>query len=222
MGFLAAAPEVEIRDTLFGDMPMDQWTGNGSAAQDFPWSAFVLARARIKRGDRQEAINNWLEIVQHPGLEPRHHLQAWNFLRQNGYEPAPGIAKKVLGVVVEVGMADGLDIVAAYPNHSARYYNYSGSGVVWEHPSHVLDDKIDALLAASVGVVAQIGPWDKPRPAAPPADYVRLNFLTPSGLHFGQAPMEVMSKDPIGGQVLYLAAGLMQGLIDQSSAMRRG
>ncbi len=114
-------------------------------------------------------------------------------------------------------MAKGLDIVAAYPDHSARYYNFSGKSIIWEHPDDSLDDKIDALMAASARVVAQIGPWDKPRPPAPPQDQVRLCFLTPSGLHFGQAPMNAMSKDPIGGPVFYLAGGLMQALIARTT-----
>jgi hypothetical protein len=76
-----------------------------------------------------------------------------------------------------------------------------------------LNQHIDALIEASGRVVAKIGPWKAARPEAPGKDQVRLNFLTPSGLRFGQAPLETMSKDPIGGEVLYRAGGLMQALI---------
>jgi len=214
-------PPVEIRDTLFGDMPINSWTGNGSASQEFPWSAFVLGRARMKMGDRESAIKNWREVINHPGLEPRHYLQAWNFLRAAGVQPPPEIAKKLLGVVVEVGMPKGLDIIAAYPDYSARYYNYSGSSVIWEHPDNSMNGHIDALLAVSEGVVAQIGPWDQARPPAPATDHIRLSFLTPSGLHFGQAHLDVMSKEPRGADVLNLAAGLMNALIDRALAARK-
>jgi hypothetical protein len=209
-------PTIELRDTLFGDLPVDQWTGNGSESQAFPWSAFVLARARMKSGDRENAVKNWYEVVSHPGMEPRHYLQAWHFLRQNGHEPPPEIARQLLGIVVEVGMPNGLDLLAAYPDHSARYHNLSGKGVVWEHPNDSLNSTIDELLATAARIVAQIGPWDKPRPEVPAANHVRLCFLTPSGLHFGQAHMDVMSKDPRGGQMLYLAGGLMQALVAKS------
>jgi hypothetical protein len=209
---------VELRDTLFGDMPIDQWVGNGAVSQGFPWSAFVLARARMKRGERQAAINNWLEVVNQPGAEPRHHIQAWHFLRQNGCLPPATIARQLLGVVVEVGMPKGLDIVAAYADGSARYYNFSGRGIVWDRPNNSLDFELAALLSAGAKVVEQIGPWEKSRPPAPPADQVRLNFLTPSGLHFGQAHMDVMAKDPIGSGVFNQAARLMQALIEKSAA----
>ena len=203
----------ELRDTLFGDLPLDQWVGDGSMSQEFPWSAFAGARIDIASGSREAAVKKWQEIVNRPGLEPRHYLQAWNFLRIAGQEPAAKIAKQVLGVVVEVGLEGGLDLLAAYPDYSARYYNFSGAGVVWERPNDAMNQHIDALIEASARVVAKIGAWKGPRPEPPGKDQVRLNFLTPSGLHFGQAPLEMMSKDPIGGEVLYRAGGLMQALI---------
>jgi hypothetical protein len=140
-------------------------------------------------------------------------LQAWHFLRHNGQQPPPEVAKQVLGVVIEVGMPNGLDLLAAYPDHFARYYNFSGAGVIWEHPDGSLDSAIDQLLAASKVIVDKIGPWDQPRPIPPPRDQARLNFLTPSGLHFGQAPMAVLARDPMAGRVLQLATVLMQALI---------
>lgn len=202
-----------IRETLFGDMPLDQWPHDGTSSEVFPWSAFALARTHLASGRQSAAFACWREILEHHGLEPRQYLQAWHFLRQNGQQPSPDIAKQVLGVVVEVGMPKGLDIVAAYPDHSARYYNYSGAGVVWEHPDSSLDPAIDQLLEASKQVVTRIGPWEQARPAPPPHDQARLSFLTPSGLHFGQGPMAVLSRDPLGARVLQLATVLMRALI---------
>jgi len=123
----------------------------------------------------------------------------------------------VFGVVVEVGMLKGLDLLAAYPDHSARYYNFCGAGVVWEHPDTSLDSLIDELLAASEQVVKQIGPWDEKRPPAPPTGQMRISFLTPSGLHFGQAPMQALTSDPLGGRVVQLATTLMQELIAKTN-----
>ena len=207
-----AAPN-PIRETLFGDMPLGQWPHDGVSSETFPWSAFVLARSHLSSGREGDAITCWRQILQHPGLEPRQYLQAWHFLRQHGQQPPPDMAKQVLGIVVEVAMSDGLDLLAAYPDYSARYYNYSGAGVVWEHPDTSHDSAIAQLLAASQQVVAQIGPWEQARPAPPPRDSARLSFLTPSGLHFGQGPMADLARDPLGGQVLQLATVLTQALI---------
>jgi hypothetical protein len=125
-----------------------------------------------------------------------------------GWAP-PVDTKQVWGVVVEVGLQGGLDLLAAYADHTARYYNYSGAGVVWDHP----DAPIDALLACGQTICDRIGPWEGARPAPPPNGQVRINLLTPSGLHFGQGPFELLSQDSLGGPALAAATALMQGLI---------
>lgn len=202
-----------IRETLFGDLPLNQWPVRSNASNEFPWGAFLSARLRRDSGAEAEAVSEWRSIIAHPGLESRHYLQAWHFLRQHGQQPGPDIAKQVLGVVIEVAMAEGLDLLAAYADCSARYYNYSGAGVVWEHPDTSLNAAIGQLLVAGSQVVARIGPWDDNRPDVPPIGHARMSFLTPSGLHFGQGPMDLLACDPIGGHVIQLGTKLMQMLI---------
>ena len=193
-------------------MPLEQWPQGGDAADEQPWGAFVAARQYLAAGRRPEAIAQWQKVLEQPDLEPRCYLQAWHFLRQQEQHPPAHIATQLLGVVVEVAMPEGLDLVAAYSDHSARYYNYSGAGVIWEHPDSSLDSVIDELLEASRNVVAQIGPWNETRPGPPPPDSARLSFLTPSGLHFGQGPYDALSRDRWGGPVLNWAFELLTGL----------
>lgn len=90
-------------------------------------------------------------------------------------------AKRLDGVVVEVALDQGLDILAAYADHSARYYNYSGSAVIWERPDPSLDAHIDALLAAGAAILAQIGAWEGARCPAPPRGQSRISMLAPVG-----------------------------------------
>ncbi len=47
---------------------------------------------------------------------------------------------------------------------------------------------------------------------------VRLNMLTPSGLHFGEGPFQVLAGDPMGGPIVAAALALMQRLIALSEA----
>lgn len=148
-----------------------------------------------------------------PGLEAKFYLQAWHFLRELGEQAPKEKGKEVLGVVVEVGMPKGLDLVVAYADHRARYYNFSGAGVVWERPNDSLDEAINKLLKVGASVAQRIGLWKDARPPAPTKGSARINLLTPSGLHFGQGPMDTLSKDPMGGAVLNAAFQLMQELI---------
>jgi hypothetical protein len=122
----------------------------------------------------------------------------------------------VLGVVVEVGMPKGVDLVAAWPDHHARYYNFSGAGVVWESEDTLVTTAIDRLLEVSEPVLRAIGPWEGKRPAAPTNGTARINLLSPIGLCFGEGPMDVLSKDRMGGPVLTAASQLMQILIQQT------
>ncbi len=203
-------PPNPVRETLFGDVPLEAWPEG--APDSFPWSAFAAARSHLAAGRPADAVASWREVLAQPGLESRHYLQAWNFLRQNGQAPPPASAKQVLGVVVEVGTPNGLDILAAYADHSARYYNFSGAAAVWERPNATLDPLIDRLLAAGTEVAGRIGPWEQPRPPAPSRGEARLSFLTPSGLHFGQGPMDKLQLDPLAGKVLQAGMQLLQAL----------
>ena len=148
-----------------------------------------------------------------PELESRHYLQAYHFLRALGVNAPPEKTKDVLGVVVEVGMQGGLDLVAAYADCHARYYNYSGAGVVWERPGDMLDGCILELLRVGGSVARKIGPWEGIRPPAPEAGHARINVLAPGGLYFAQGPLDSLSKDHPGGPVLAAAFELMQKLI---------
>ena len=200
-----------IRDTLFGDMPISAW--NGANSRNEPWISFQRVENDLQLGKTQMAIEELERITRTPGLESRHYVQAWHFLRQLGVKPPDTKAKEVYGVVVEVSMEQGLDIVAAYADHSARYYNYSGAAVIWENPDGSLIKETENLLNAGKNIVRQIGPWEDSRPGAPPEGQARVSILTPSGLHFGQAPFQALANDRMGGPVIKAAIGLMQALI---------
>jgi hypothetical protein len=202
---------ITIRDTLFGDMPASEWP-RGDEATVEPWSSFIKARDLLDKGDKPSAIEAYQTITETSGYESRHYLQAWHFLRQLGVNPPADKAKIVYGVVVEVGMERGVDIVAAYTDYTARYLNFSGAGEIWERPNSSLDGQIRALLEAGQKVANMIGPWEQERPEAPANGNVRLNMLTPSGLHFGYGGFKTLSNDPMGKSLIDPATALMVSL----------
>lgn len=209
----------EVRDLLFGDLPLDQWPGENAAA-DEPWRSFIEARTYLKNGNKQEAIRTLRGIQASVGLESRHYLQAWQFLRELGVQPDADHAKRLYGVIVEVGLKEGVDIVVAYADFTARYFNYTGAAIIWERADGSLDQYIGALLDEGRNVVEKIGPCDKARPPAPGNDQVRINLLTPSGLHFGQGQFEALARDPMGGPVIGCATRLMQELIAKTEEQK--
>ena len=206
----------DVRKALFGDVPPDLWPSEGSS-QEFPWTAFIAARAHLASGNLPAAVGCWREILDRPGLNPRHYLQAWRFLGKFGGEnPPPAVSKHLLGFVVEVGLPQGIDSLAAYADHSARYYNFSGDCFVWEHRDASLDSRIDELLAGSRPALegATIGTDSQQKP--PPLGHARLSWLTPGGIRVRQDALTALAVDPVAGPVLLSAAGLMRELITKS------
>ena len=58
----------------------------------------------------------------------------------------------------------------------------------------------------------QIGPWDGERPHPPNPGRIRLNFLTPLGLHLGEAPFEVLASDALAGPAVSAGLTLLDAL----------
>lgn len=205
----------EIRNTLFGDVPLAELVkAHPKVSLGEPWASFQRARDLRDTGDANGARQAVRHILEMPDLETRVFLQAWHTLRELGDTSSPEKAKDVLGVVVEVGMPKGLDLVAAYRDHRARYFNYSGAGVLWERRDDSLDGLIDELLQAGTVVAKAIGPWTQARPPEPKNGIARINLLTPSGIHLGQGPVDALNQDAMGGPILSAAFGLMKRLVE--------
>ena len=202
-------PQAGLRETFFGDMPLPAWAADHRTE---PWADFSSAVACLERGDRHGAIETLQSIVRRTGLESRHYLEAWQGLREMGVSPAPDEAKHVYGVVVDVPMKSGFDTLAAYEDRSARYINFSGAAIIWDAPDSRMDGHVQKLLTAGQALAHLIGPWDGQRPPLVPRQG-RLSLLTPSGVHFGQAPFEALAQDARAAPVISAATGLMQGLM---------
>jgi hypothetical protein len=181
-----------------------------------PWNLFISAREAVAANRPADAIDCWKQICLMPDLESLHRLQAWHFLRATGVQPTQQQAKDLLGVVIEVPLEGGLDLLAAYPDRSARFYSHAGGGIVWEHPDTSLDAAIDTLLSEATRILQIIGPWDRPRRPAPPPGSIRINVLSAAGLHFGEGPFNVLASDPLAAPTVTAATHLMQQLIERT------
>ena len=208
---------ISLRDTLFADTPLIPLVAHltPDALVSGPFAIF----AQASRAPRPEAIAALQPLTSDP--ESRIQLLAWNALARLGVHPPPELAKQVLGVVTEVGVNGGIDYVAAYADHRARYFNFSGAAIIWETDDPRLNPQIDSLLEAGRVVAERIGPWEKDRPEPPTEGLIRLNVLTPSGLHFGQGPLARMAQDMLGGHVVQASLALMQALMEIDKQARK-
>jgi hypothetical protein len=198
----------DVRELLFGDVPLRNWA---SAGEGRPWNLFARAADSIDAGDTAAARAALHQVLALEGLESRHYLQAWDGLRALGVQPPDDEAKHLYGVVIDMPVQGGWDTLAGYQNGGCRYLNFSGAGVVWETGDAQIGALLDRLLTQGRQVVARIGPWSGPRPPLT-AGHLRLSFLCPSGLHFGQGPTNALSADPLAGSLLSTGVNLLLAL----------
>ena len=189
----------KIYELLFCDNIQLYKNGN-AAADQYPWNILLNEKARESE----------LEKVAVDGtLESRTRILAFNQIRLRGGEVK---SRELLGVIVEVAMENGLDVLAAFKDGTARYINYTGQMVIWETRTDQSDDLLQKLCAEGEKIVQQIGPWDKERKPHPTNGNCRINFLVADGLYFGEGPSDVLFEDPFANPTLMAATSLMEFL----------
>lgn len=201
-------PVEVLRPMLFGNLPIDRWPSSDDGRGDGVVGRFVAAREALARGVPEEAVAIWREIATADGIEARHVLQAWCFLRGRGIQPDPSIAAEVLGVVVEIPIDDRHDVLAGYRDGTARYLNHSGRVAIVDDPT-AFASVVAALVDAGQGLADRIGPWDRPELPPLPPGHARLAMLTREGFRFGQGPEAALLGDAIAQPVLAAATALL-------------
>jgi hypothetical protein len=151
-------------------------------------------------------IDQLQSIVDDNGADPRVRTLAYNKMLAAGHHPAQ---KELLGVIVEVGLDNGLDVLASFSNGTARYINQTGKLLIWETTDKTSAQLTDDLFEKSRRVVEQIGPWDQPRRPWPAKGMMRITFLVSDGFYFGEGAVNSFFEDPLAKPALSAATQLM-------------
>jgi hypothetical protein len=146
-------------------------------------------------------------------VETRVKMLAYDQLRSNG---EPINKRELLAVIIEVGLDDGLDVLASYQDGTARYLNHAGSVLIWEATDAQSHQLTDNLFNNSIAIVSKIGPWNNPRRPHPATGNVRLSFIVSDGLYFGEGPINVLFNDALAKPALNSATELMQYLTEKA------
>jgi hypothetical protein len=141
--------------------------------------------------------------------EGRARYLAYALLR-NAERPVPG--KILLGVIVEVGLPDGLDVLAAFSEGGVRYINKTGKLAMFEGVPEI-GPVVQEVLDAAQSVVAHTGPWPGARLAPPKIGNIRITFLVSDGLYFGQGPMTQMQQESMAAPLIQKATVLLQTVV---------
>lgn len=191
-----------IYNLLFCDN-LDLFRANYKGELDGPWKVLFVKEADIA------ALR---ALAEDQSQESRIRMLAYSRLRACN-ERVP--EKKLLGVIIEMSLDDGLDVLAAFEDGGARYMNHSEKMTVFETAPADIEIKIRKLLAASQTAVNQIGPWDQARLAPPQKENVRMTFLVSDGLYFGQGPIDFMEKEPMAAPIIAAGTELLVAIVNK-------
>jgi hypothetical protein len=198
-----ANPANEIYDLLFCDNPSAFQPKPGRNPTDWQLLLFGASQdpARIA------------ELAQDPSAESRVRALASNWLRTHGHEPAK---KSLFGVIIEVPLDHGLDVLAAYADSGVRYINQTGKMAFIEAGGlPEVNQPATRLIELAQPVVARIGPWDKARLPPPVAPKIRLTFIVSDGLYFGEGHFEAMQQDALAAPLIQQGASMVTLLADK-------
>jgi hypothetical protein len=193
-----------VYELLFCDNT-NLYKDHSTQTDSYPWD--ILFSEATTKVDLEKILAN-------VDIGSRVKILAYNKLRTMGQN----IDKKILlGVIVEIGLEGGLDVLASFNDGTARYINQTGKIIIWETADQISNNLINALFDNSYNIIAKIGPWDQPRKPNPEKGIVRITFLVSDGLYFGEGPISILFNDPMAGPALSSAAEVMKYLVEKIS-----
>jgi hypothetical protein len=189
-----------IYELLFCDKP-ELFERDGTPNDPYPWG--ILCNPACSADDLRK-------VAEDRSLDSRVRAVAWNKVVFLGGQ-IDEQRKELLGVIVEIGTDNGLDVLAAFADGSVRYINHSGGLLVWEK----LDDPtsrelINDLFTASITIVGVIGRGKYARRKYPSKGNARISFVSAAGFSFGEGEIGVLFSDPLAGPSLTRATKLLQ------------
>jgi hypothetical protein len=192
-----------IYELLFCDN-IELYKKNSQKPHSYPWDIL------LSETDHNADIE---KIITDPNLESRVKILACNKLIKNGQKINN---KELLAVIVEVGLENGLDVLASFKDGTARYINQTEKMLIWETTDETSNKLTEQLFNDSANIVGKIGRWNKPRRKCPTKDNARITFLVSDGLYFGEGPINVLFNDPLAASALASATALMKYLTEKS------
>lgn len=147
--------------------------------------------------------------------ESRIRYAAWKALRNLSIYPDEDAANEVLGVVIEVNMGAGVDYLAAYSDNTARYYNFSGSKIIYEqYNDETMNREIQKLLSHCVEILNSLVLYEVVVKLEPPAhNMAKINVMTPRGLFCGEGLLDAFESNELLGNLMSQGVVVMTSLI---------
>jgi len=181
------------------------------------WMRLKEAERCLREDRKGEGAAVLTELVSAKSIETRVLLWSWRALRQIGVQPNIELASKIQGVVLQVPMPGGADVLAAYDDGTARYLNFTGKVLSWNIPDHSIHGIIRALLVQAQKLDSTAKSRLDAHSAGTP---IKVSILTVGGNHEVEIPCDSVGNGSIE-QLLSIGAELITRLKNRSEVVSR-
>ena len=188
-----AAPDPALYEPLFCDRPA--LYRPASADDAAPWQRLVFDPAAVAPALRA--------LAEDRAADSRVRALAYGALRERRM-PVP--AAELLGVVFEVEVNGGVDVLAAYADGRLRYLNHGGRVALFDALPASLHEHWQALIAAARAGAAEAQPWQRGQSPPPGPGEARISFVRSDGLGMLQGRLDRLQARPAGGPLLLAGA----------------
>jgi len=128
------------------------------------------------------------------------------------------ISKKIyFGTIIEVPVKGGYDVLAYYSDKTARYYNFSGTSIIYEGGKTLVDNCIEKANSGAIQVCNVLEPWEKERLPRPRGDVFRISFLVSDGLYFGNSSIQEIGNDQVVSTIFRNGVEVMKVLVNETN-----
>lgn len=199
----AQAADRPSASTLYEGLFADRTELFRPAAGDTPgdWQRLLFDAAADPRAVRA--------LADDPLRESRVRALACSWLRLRGLPVPRGL---LLGMVAEVAVAPGVDVLAAYTDGRVRLLHHSGRLVLADTPVPDYAPQVGAWLDAGAAALHQASPWERRPGALPGPGRARQVWISADGLRAREGRFEDLLRDPATGPSLLAASQLLQAL----------
>jgi len=150
-------------------------------------------------------------LAEQEDLPARLRILAFNSLLKKGSQPA---RRELLGFILEGGVDDGLETLAAYTDYSLIFIEPGGRQHLWDVSQPPRRDRLIKCFSSATALAAQLKPTDQPRFSPPFSGMARVTLLLSDGRYFGQGPGHHLTKDPLSGPLIKQANSLLTELLN--------
>lgn len=159
-----------------------------------------------------ESSNEQIQsIFNDASLPSRARLIACQLLAKRGFST---IANDVLGIVVEINLKHGTDVLAVYADGTARYMNHKEKQMIWETNTPRSEELILRLFNGGRNSFNKINLKAVRRGNAPNTGKTRISFLRGTEIISMEADMHIMRVHEYSSEVMKTAIELMLFLTD--------